>query len=479
MEQRSDSTHSPTRGVDPAKPAGVAAVRGTAFDAPELGRIRVREDALFVISRDGAIERVLLPEDDSYQPQLEQLRSIGALTELGAHEYLFPGLIDLHNHAPQWPQLGKALDVPLSVWLDRYTFPLEAKYADVGFAETVYRSLVKGMLANGTSTAVYFATVHLPATRRLAEICLQHGQRALVGRVAMDSPASCPDYYRDASAAVALEETASLIEHVQSLDGNGAGLVRPVVTPRFIPSCTDELLRGLGAVAADAGAHIQTHCSESDWAHQFGLERFGRTDTATYLDFGLLTRRSILAHSNFVTAADMELIAAAGAAVAHCPLSNFYFANAVFPLRAALERGVHVGLGTDISGGPGVSIFRAMTDCVVASRVREDGVDPKLEPENRGIGDSRVTFAEAFWLGTTGGGIALDLPIGVLSPGYAFDAVAVDARVADTDLVVWEGLDELEDIFQKTIHSATRNNIATVWVQGRAVHRRSAVTNPV
>ena len=447
---------------------GVAGIRGTAFDAPDLGRVRIREDALFLVGTGGLIEQILQSDDSTYEDWIARLRGEGSLTELSDGQYLFPGFVDTHIHAPQWPQSGKALDVPLADWLNTYTFPLEARYQDQGFALQVYDSLVESMLANGTTTAVYFATAHLPATKLLAEICSQYGQRALVGRVAMDSPETCPDFYRDPSAAAAIEETRELIEHVRQLSAND-GLVLPVITPRFIPSCTDALLDGLGGVAGETGAHVQTHCSESDWAHQYGIDRFGQTDTATYDDFGLLTRRTILAHSNLITADDMESITAAGAAVGHCPLSNVYFANAVFPLREALDRGVHVGLGTDISGGPAVSVLRTVSDAVVVSRMREDGVDASIDPSLRGIAGSRVTLAEAFWVGTTGGGIALELPVGVLEPDYSFDAIVVDTTVDDSNLRTWPEFDTLFDVFQKSMYHATRRNIVKVWVQGNEV----------
>jgi guanine deaminase len=452
----------------------VFGVHGTAIDAPVLGELRIAPQTLIVVDQTGSIDEVLTPGDPDYDGRRQTLAAAGALVDLGDGEYLLPGLVDLHNHAPQWPQLGKALDVTLAEWLDGYTFPLEARYEDIDFATSVYESLVDAMLANGTTTAVYFATLHLPATQRLVDICLERGQRALVGRVAMDAPDACPDYYRDISARVAIEETVALIDYIKEHPGNSAGLLSPVVTPRFIPSCSDELLQGLGRVVAESGCHVQTHCSESDWAHGYGLDRYGHSDTTTYRDFGLLTRRTVLAHSNFVSPADMEIIATAGAAVAHCPLSNVYFANAVFPTREALDAGVHVGLGTDISGGPSPSLFNAAYNAVVASRVREDGVNASLAAGDRGNPGTRITFAEAFWMATTGGGIALDLPIGVFARGYSFDALIVNTAAPDTDLIVWPELDSPEDIFQKIIHNASRHNVAKVWVQGREVPQVAA-----
>ena len=152
----------------------------------------------------------------------------------------------------------------------------------MAFAEQVYGSLVSNLLAGGTTTAVYFATVHQEASRCLARHCLEHGQRAFVGKVVMDDPEQCPDYYRDASARDGLDGTVSLIEYVRALDGNGSGLVKPIVTPRFIPSCTDAALEGLGAIARDHNCHIQPHCSESDWEHGFVYDSSLKSHFAPY-----------------------------------------------------------------------------------------------------------------------------------------------------------------------------------------------------
>ena len=255
--------------------------------------------------------------------------------------------------------------------------------------------------------------------------------RALVGKVAMDDPASCPDYYRDASVGAAIEGTMALIEYVRGHTENRDGLVLPAITPRFIPSCTDPLLEGLGALAQSSGCHVQTHCSESDWEHGAVLARYGRSDAESLDGFGLMTRRTVLAHSNFVSDGDMDLIGARGAGIAHCPLSNAYFSNAVFPLRRAIEKGLHVGLGTDISGGPSASLLENCRMAIAASRMLEDGVDARLPPEGRGQADSRIDWKTAFHLATAGGAKALDLPIGRFEPGNYFDAIAVDTEAPD------------------------------------------------
>ena len=437
---------------------------GTAFHAPAHDYLEVLADTLIVVDDTGTIAAI----HPGASPETERFRAAGQLTELKQDQYLLPGLVDLHVHAPQWPQLGKALDVPLEVWLQKYTFPLEARYADLDFAEPIYESLVDSLLANGTTTVLYFATIHLPATQLLADICLRRGQRALIGRVAMDNPDQCPGYYRDASAETGATDTRAFIDYVRALPGNEAGLVQPVITPRFIPSCTDDLLRGLGALAQETGCHIQTHCSESDWEHGYIIERFGVTDTQALSNFGLLSRKAVLAHSNFIGDADIALIKQAGSGIAHCPLSNIYFANAVLPLRKLIDQDVHIGLGTDIAGGANPSIFDAARQAVMASRSLEGGVDPALSAERRGCPGSRITAVEAFWLATAGGAIVLDLPVGLFAPGYQFDAIVVDANAPGSNLLIFAD-DTQEDVLQKIIYNAGRVNLAQVWVAGRTV----------
>lgn len=447
------------------------------FHAPAFGTIETLTDALIVIDGRGTIASVHRPGDADYARIRSEAGAADELVTLGEKTCLLPGFVDLHIHAPQYPQLGRALDVPLELWLQRYTFPLEARYADARFAARAYRTLVDDLLANGTTTAVYFATIHHEATRILAELCLERGQRALVGKVAMDNPDECPDAYRDASPDAAIDGTAALIEAIRALPGNCDGFVRPVIAPRFIPACTDAALDGLGRLAAETGCHVQTHCSESDWQHAYVLRRHAMTDTASLDRFGLLGDRTVLAHAPFVSADDMALIARRRAAIAHCPLSNAYFAGAVFPLREALAKGLRVGLGTDIAGGPSSSMLEGMRAAVMASRMLGTGTDPALPPDRRGRpGAAPVDIAEAFHLATAGGGAALGLPVGTFAAGQHFDAVAIDTGAPNGTIRMFDGRDDdrlghagPEDVLPTILYTASRANIAAVWVGGRHV----------
>ena len=405
-------------------------------------------------------------EDPLYPQKLQQARDSKLLVETHRDCFFLPGLVDLHIHAPQWPQLGKSLHLPLQDWLQNCTFPLEARYADLDFANSMYSSLVDALLANGTTSAVYFATVHAPATLRLAELCVEKGQRAWVGRVAMDEVSQCPDYYRDASTEAGLMQSESSIHAIQAIPGNDTRRVQPILTPRFIPSCTDAMLQGLGELALQHDCAVQTHCSESDWQHAYVMERMGTTDTASLHDFGLLTRQTVLAHANFINDGDMSLINSCGSGVAHCPLSNIYFADSVFPLRKALDKGVRVGLGTDISGGPSASQFDSCRHVISSSRQLESGTDTGKSRQERGVSGTRVDFIEAFYLATAGGADVLDVPVGKFEVGCHFDALLVDPLVDASNLMYFPDLDSWQDLFQKTLYAATRHNIAGVWVDG-------------
>lgn len=443
-------------------------LKTTLMHAPQLGSVEIIENALISIDDEGTISAVSKPGDPGYETALADEQ----LVQTARRQFLLPGFVDLHIHAPQWPQLGKALDVPLEVWLQKHTFPLEARYEDTGFAERVYGDLVSSLLAHGTTSAVYFATIHQDATRALADICLRLGQRAFIGKVAMDNEDQCPDFYRDADATAALDGTRAFVDYVLSMPGNDDALIRPVITPRFIPSCTDAVLSGLGQMAETYGCHVQTHCSESDWEHGYVLDRTGKRDTEALDNFGLLGRHTVLAHSNFINDQDMDLIHKRGSGVAHCPLSNIYFSNAVFPLRRALEKSVRVGLGTDISGGPSASIFDSCRHAISASRYLEEGVDPGRGAGQRGTADSRINFREAFHLATAGGADVLDIPVGRFAKGYKLDAILIDANMHAAPISMDETMDSPDDILQKIINGATRANIATTWVAGRAVHQQ-------
>lgn len=446
--------------------------QGTAFSSKSPKEIHILKDYLFCIHADGVIAKIVSPEDSGYQPLLDHYQGKPNFHRLADGQYFLPGFIDLHVHAPQWAQSGTALDIPLYDWLNTYTFPLESKFSDLDFAKQVYDDVVSTLLANGTTTALYFATVHKEASLLLAEICAGKGQRGLVGKVVMDDPGQNPEFYRDADTHTALVDTEEFIIAVQELAKSTKQGVYPVVTPRFIPSCTDEALKGLGELAAKYDAYVQSHCSESDWAHGFVQDRFQKNDAFALNDFGLLRDKSVMAHCNFLDDHDADLFAETGTAIAHCPISNAYFANSVIPIAHLHSKNVEIGLGSDISGGFSPSLYDNIRQAVISSRMLEDGVNTSLPASERGVPGSRITIHEAFYLATAGGGESLSLPIGRIEENYAWDVQVIDTKLPSAKLPIFNENENLDDVFQKIMYLVRPEHIREVWVQGKRVHSR-------
>ncbi len=206
-------------------------IEGSFFSASKSTVVNYKHHSLISIDQNGMIDRVINEHQEDYDQVRKRADHAGRLIELQPDEYLLPGFIDLHVHAPQWPQAGLALDRPLNEWLNHYTFPLEARYQDSQFAQHVYEQLVPELLANGTTTALYFGTIHNSANLILAKAAVKFGQRAFIGKVAMDNPEQTPSYYRDESSQAALSQTDEFIQKMESLQQQTGGHITPVITP--------------------------------------------------------------------------------------------------------------------------------------------------------------------------------------------------------------------------------------------------------
>ena len=446
-------------------------IKASFFHSPEYGGIEFLKQALVFVSSDGIISKVIRQDDKNYLELLDRHSKDNHFFDF-KDKILLPGFIDLHIHAPQWPQAGLALDDELSYWLNNFTFPLESKYQDLDYAREVYSDLVKTLLANGTTSAMYFGTIHNEATLELAKICASYGQRGFVGKVVMDDKTMNPDFYRDNSTKEAIENTEKFIIDVQTLAKDVFQGVYPVITPRFVPSCTDNALLELGKLAKKYNCYIQSHCSESDWEHNFVIDRFGKRDSEVLDQFGLLTDKSIMAHGNFIDSDDADIFKKKKSSVCHCPISNSYFANAVFPVNQLKKQGLNICLGTDISGGFSPSLYDNIKHSVMASRMLNDGVDNKLSADNRGTNNAKVSVFEAFYLATTGGGEALKLPLGIFKEGYICDFQVIDINSPNNKLPNFLDNEEDKHLLQKILYLSTSENIREVWVQGKQILKK-------
>lgn len=418
-------------------------------------------DVLICVDQSGIIDRVISATDSDYQSVKQTAKNQDILHSVKKGSYILPGFTDLHIHAPQWPQAGLDLDKPLYEWLNTYTFPLESKFKDLTFAKKVYHSLITELLANGTTTGLFFGTVDTESNLVLAKICAQLGQRAFIGKVAMDNPKQTPTYYRDDSSATAINETENFIKAIFSLQKETGAELTPVVTPRFVPSCTAETLTGLGQLAKKYNLPIQSHCSESNWEDQYALDNFQKRDSQVLDQFGLLTDKAVMAHGTKLTDDDLNLFNHRQTALAHCPISNVYFGNGIARIKKAHHSQVKVGLGTDISGGFSPSIYRNMQQAIMSSQMLVDLKDQL----------ARLTTDNVFYLATIGGAKALHLNSGQIRSGYKADLQIVSDKYFNISIK------QPHAIFERLIYHTTKEDIQQVYVSGKLVHNKLGENN--
>ncbi|MCJ1348801.1 hypothetical protein MMC31_007034 [Peltigera leucophlebia] len=451
----------------------------------------------------------------------EEMDSTGwKLVRAGKERWWFPGFVDTHIHAPQYQNAGIFGETTLLDWLEKYTYPIEASLADVTKASLVYSHCVAATLRHGTTTAAYFATIAVPSTNRLADVCMRAGQRAFIGRCNMDRPKLNPDYYRDESSASAIEDTRATIAHIAQIDPKH-DLVTPIITPRFAPSCTPILLSELGKLSHETLLPIQTHISENP--DEVALVASLFQDQGSYAEVydvhGLLTSRTILAHAVHLTAEERSLISKRGSKVSHCPVSNSCLSSGLCPVKELLNSGIDVGLGTDVSGGWSPSILVAAREAATVSRILAsvERDHPLSGSKSSAASTAKLTVEECLYLATVGGASCLGLShkIGRFEIGMEWDAQLVSlgpslnlehpenkkiyshdeepsqilsndvireaeslpfvtmaqAAVSDQPVQLW-GKESRAEKLAKWVFTGTEKNTLAVWVKGRIVHRR-------
>jgi guanine deaminase len=372
---------------------------------------------------------------------------------------IVPGMIDLHIHAPQYAFRGMCMDLELMDWLNCYTFPEEAKYMELEYAERAYAIFVNALKASATTRAVVFATRHRPATELLMKLMEESGLASYVGKVNMDREAA--EVLVEESAAVSASETVQWIEAVKEKYTN----TKPILTPRFIPCCSDTLMEHLRQIQMAYGLPVQSHLSESPGEIDF--VHFLRPDNAfygeAYNDYDLFGKnednqtdvKTVMAHCVWSTDEEIDLMRKNGVFVAHCPASNMNLSSGIAPIRKYLDLGMNIGLGTDVAGGHSDSIFRAITDAIQVSKMYWRYVDQTMKP---------ITFPEAFYMATLGGG-AFFGAVGSFAEGYAFDAVVLD----DTALVHPQELSVSERLERAVYLGLDTHGIRAKYVNGEKI----------
>lgn len=353
-----------------------------------------------------------------YKELPEQYKNIKIYDYTG--HLIIPGLVDLHLHAPQYQFIGINMDLELLDWLNTYTFPEEGKYVDIEYAKKAYDIFVNKLKYSATTRAVIFATIHKDATKYLFDKMEESGVVSYIGKVNQD---------RNSSDGL-LETTENSIKDSLDVIEYSHKLVRTkyIVTPRFVPTCSDELLSELGKIAKNNNLKIQSHLSENlseiSWVKE--LVPNSKTYGDAYDMFGLLgdNNQSIMAHCVHLDNYDVDLLKQHGTFVAHCPSSNRNLSSGIAPIRKYIDDGLNIGLATDVSGGSYISMFRAIEDCITASKMRSVLVDKN---------NKFVSFTESFYLATIGGGRFFG-KVGSFDKDFEFDALVLDESDNPTTL---------------------------------------------
>ena len=369
------------------------------------------------------------------------------------NKIIIPGLIDLHIHAPQFSFRGLGMDLELLDWLNTHTFPQEARYKNLDYAEKAYTQFMDAFVAGGTTRACIFATIHQPATMLLMEKLEKSGLITMVGKVNMDR--NSIDDLCEESADASLQLTRDWIRECESRFER----TKPILTPRFIPSCTDKLMQGIHKIQNETGLNVQTHLSENisegEWVKGLCPDSNGYADA--YDRFGLLGTEkmpSLMAHCVYSDADERKLLRDRGAYTVHCPVSNTNLSSGIAPIRRFLEEGNEVGLGTDVSGGFSISMLRVMSETIMASKLYWRLVDNNDPP---------LTMPESFYLATAGGGKYFG-KVGRFDEGYEFDAVILD----DEDIPCPYELN-LKERLERLIYLGNDSNVVSKYVAGKRI----------
>lgn len=411
-------------------------LKGNIIFTADKDTFTVHENS-YIIAKDGKTIAVYeqLPE-----------RYLGFNIEDYGDALIIPSFVDLHVHAPQFLQMGNGLDLQLIEWLNQYTYEAEKRMSDPLFAEQVYHYFVDELYQNGSMRSVIFATIHEKSTEILFDKVMEKGLSAYIGNVNMDRNA--PDELIE-DTVESIAKTKRIIEKY-----NGNKLVKPIITPRFAPCCSGELMQGLGELVQKTQVPIQTHLSENPSEIKWVNELFPDclNYSSVYVKYGLYgINKTLMAHAVYLTDEEITLAKNKQVFLVHCPDSNLNLSSGIMPVSKYLDLGIKVGLGTDVGASHTLFMADTITKAVQSSKV--------INIYNR---DSRILkLSEAFFLATKGGGNFFG-KVGSFEPGYSFDALVIKE---DNDLFRKE-LSPLARL-QRFLYSGDNRNIKVRYLEGR------------
>lgn len=366
---------------------------------------------------------------------------------------IIPGMTDLHVHAPQYAFRGVGMDLELLDWLQKYTFPEETKYADLDYAKKAYSYFAHDLKRGFTTRAVVFATIHNESTILLMDQLENTGVVTYVGKLNMDRNGA--EGLEEESAKKSLENTVEWLNYIEGKYKN----TKPIITPRFIPSCSDELMKGLGKLAAEKKLCIQSHLSENKseiaWVRELVPQSTSYANAYEILGaMGEKSLPAIMAHCVYSDEEEIRILKNHGTYVAHCPSSNMNLTSGIAPVRRFLDSGLMVGLGTDVAAGSSMNMLQEILLCIQASKMYYRLVDQSVKP---------LSFEEAFYIATEGGGSYFG-KVGSFKEGYDFDALVLD----DSSMYSTREF-SVRDRIERACYNDADVRIECKFVQGRKI----------
>lgn len=366
---------------------------------------------------------------------------------------IIPGLIDLHVHAPQYTYRGLGMDLELIEWLNVNTFPEESKYVDNEYALKAYSIFTDDLLHSSTTRACIFGTVHKEATLLLMDKLEETKLITKVGKVNMDR--NCPDYIKESTSNSYLDT----LEWVKECNNRNYSFTSIILTPRFIPSCTDEILDKLKEIQVKYHLPVQSHLSENlseiEWVKELcpSAKNYGEAYALHGL-FGGEDCPTLMAHCVYSNDEELALMKKNGVYIVHCPESNINVRSGIAPIRKYLDEGFNVGLGSDIAAGTTLNMFKAVEETIKASKMRWRILDQKYK---------WLSEQEGFYLATKGGGKFFG-KVGSFEKDYEFDAVVIDdSRIRHANKL------SLKNRIITAIYLSDERDIVTKYVKGNKV----------
>lgn len=420
----------------------IFALKGDICYSKNLKELQTMEQG-FLVCKEGMVEGVFQELPIEYKDI--EVKDYGK-------KLIIPGLVDLHMHAPQYTYRGLHMDLELLEWLNSYTFPAEAKYKDEEYARVTYGRFVERMVKSATTRACIFATVHVEGTLILMDLLEKAGMHTMVGKLNMDRNA--PDYLREVSWEQSAADTRRWIEEAKKRFENNV----PMLTPRFTPSCSDEIMAELKKIQVEYGLPFQSHLSENsgeiEWVKE--LCPYAKYYGQAYSHFGLFggDTPTVMAHCIYSCEEEIQDMKEQGVYIAHCPESNMNVVAGIAPVRKYLQEGLKVGLGSDVAGGATENLFTAMMHAIQVSKLRWRLVDDTLAP---------LTVPEVFYMATKGGG-ELFGKVGSFEEGYEFDAVILD----DSHIPDQDGL-TIEERLERFIYLNQEADVKAKYIAGTQV----------